>query len=56
VHYIDSNGKIRESMSVLGGLTDRAKGLTADAFAPASDGIRDHLMNRYLEALRTNAD
>lgn len=55
VHYIDSDGRIRESVSVLGGLTDRAKGLTADAFAPASDGVRDHLMKGYLEALRKNA-
>jgi triacylglycerol lipase len=56
VHYIDSDGKIRDSMSVAGGLTDRAKGLTADPFAPASDGVRDHVMKRYLEALRKNAE
>ncbi|UVS79004.1 lipase family protein [Actinokineospora sp. UTMC 2448] len=55
VHYIDSDGRIRDSLSVFGGLADRAKGLTADAFAPAGDGVRDHLMNRYLEALRNNA-
>ncbi|CCH31973.1 lipase family protein [Actinosynnema sp. NPDC047251] len=55
LHYIDSGGKIREEMSTLGGVADRAKGLTADAFAPASDGVRDHLMDRYLEALKSNA-
>ncbi|WP_211288569.1 hypothetical protein [Actinophytocola xinjiangensis] len=54
MHYIDSSGRIREGMPLLGGLADRAKGLTADAFAPASDGIRDHLMNNYLTALRSN--
>ncbi|ONI86581.1 lipase [Actinosynnema sp. ALI-1.44] len=51
-HYIDSGGRIRDKMSVLGGVTDRAKGLTADPFAPASDGIRDHSMDRYLDALK----
>ncbi|NUT52331.1 MAG: lipase family protein [Saccharothrix sp.] len=56
VHYIDSNGRIRDRMSTLGGLADRAKGLTADAFAPGSDGIRDHLMKNYLEALKSNVD
>ena len=28
--------------------------LTADAFAPASDGIRDHFMHNYLAALEKN--
>lgn len=51
VRYIDSAGRVQEAMPVLGGLFDRAKGLTADVFAPASDGIRDHLMKRYIEAL-----
>lgn len=37
LRYIDSDGKLHSSMSLLGGLTDRAKGLTADPFAPASD-------------------
>ncbi|MFJ2187207.1 lipase family protein [Kitasatospora sp. NPDC087861] len=52
--YIDSAGKVRDSMSVLGGLGDRAKGLTADAFAPAGDGVRDHFMRNYLAALEQN--
>ncbi|WP_171161944.1 lipase family protein [Streptomyces sp. I05A-00742] len=54
LRYIDSNGRIRESTSFLGGLADRAKGLTADAFAPASDGVRDHSMRRYIAALEKN--
>ncbi|MBZ4322134.1 lipase family protein [Streptomyces huiliensis] len=54
LRYIDADGRIRESMSLFGGLTDRAKGLTADAFAPASDGVRDHSMSRYLAALEKN--
>ncbi|MEU4806141.1 lipase family protein [Actinosynnema sp. NPDC023587] len=56
LHYIDSDGRLRDRVSTLGGLADRAKGLTADAFAPASDGVRDHLMDRYLEGLRKNLD
>ncbi|WP_175409903.1 lipase family protein [Streptomyces sp. TRM64462] len=51
LRYIDSDGRVRESVSLLGGLTDRAKGLTADAFAPASDGVRDHSIRRYVTAL-----
>ncbi|MCP2258891.1 Lipase (class 3) [Streptoalloteichus tenebrarius] len=54
VRYIDSSGRLRERMSMLGGVVDRAKGLTADAFAPASDGVRDHSVNRYVEALEKN--
>ncbi|MCQ8772908.1 lipase family protein [Streptomyces telluris] len=54
VRYIDSAGKVHESMSLLGGLADRAKGLTADAFAPASDGVRDHSMRKYVAALEKN--
>ncbi|MFI1727703.1 lipase family protein [Streptomyces acidicola] len=54
LRYIDSNGTVHESMSLLGGLTDRAKGLTADLFAPASDGVRDHSIHSYLAALEKN--
>ncbi|EMF01495.1 lipase family protein [Streptomyces mobaraensis NBRC 13819 = DSM 40847] len=54
LRYIDVDGRIRESMSFFGGLADKAKGLTADAFAPASDGIRDHSIHRYLAALEQN--
>jgi triacylglycerol lipase len=56
LHYIDSDGRVRDKMPMLGGLADRAKGLTADAFAPASDGVRDHFIKNYVTALRTNAD
>ncbi|MET8829531.1 lipase family protein [Streptomyces sp. NPDC004610] len=52
--YIDSSGRLRDSMGLVAGLTDRAKGLTADALAPAADGVRDHAMTRYLAALEQN--
>ncbi|MFE5921546.1 lipase family protein [Streptomyces sp. NPDC056468] len=54
LRHIDSTGKVRETTSLLGGLTDRARGLTADAFAPAGDGIRDHFMAGYVTALERN--
>ncbi|WP_327063854.1 lipase family protein [Kitasatospora purpeofusca] len=54
LRYIDSGGKLHDSVGLLGGLADRAKGLTADAFAPASDGMRDHFMRNYLAALEKN--
>lgn len=52
--YIDSSGKVRDSMTVLGGLADRAKGLTADPLAPASAGVLDHSIRRYIAALEKN--
>lgn len=55
LRYIDSSGRVRESMPTVSGLVDRAKGMTADPFAPGSDGIRDHLMKAYLAALKKNA-
>ncbi|GAA1909989.1 lipase family protein [Streptantibioticus ferralitis] len=54
LRYIDSTGRLRDSTTLLGGLADRAKGLTADAFAPASDGVRDHSMHNYIAALEKN--
>ncbi|MDY0815859.1 lipase family protein [Kitasatospora purpeofusca] len=54
LRYIDSAGKLHDSVGLLGGLADRAKGLTADAFAPAGDGMRDHFMRNYLAALEKN--
>ncbi|MFI9803507.1 lipase family protein [Streptomyces sp. NPDC052301] len=54
LRYIDSRGKLHESMPTFSVLADRAKGVTADAFAPASDGIRDHSMRSYLTALERN--
>ncbi|MFD5320421.1 lipase family protein [Streptomyces sp. NPDC127098] len=54
LRYIDSKGRIHDSVPLLTGLADRARGLTADAFAPASDGVRDHSIKRYLEALEKN--
>ncbi|MET9414397.1 lipase family protein [Streptomyces klenkii] len=54
LRYIDSGGKVHETMSFFGGLTDKAKGLTADPFAPASDGVRDHSIRKYVAALEKN--
>ncbi|GAA0492609.1 lipase family protein [Streptomyces olivaceiscleroticus] len=54
LRYIDSRGRVRESMPVVGGLLDRAAGLTADPLAPASDGVRDHFMRAYVTALEKN--
>jgi hypothetical protein len=54
LRYIDSQGRLHETMPMFSALTDRAKALTADAFAPASDGIRDHCMDNYLKALEKN--
>lgn len=51
LRYIDSNGKVRESLPLLNHVADRAKGLTADLLAPAADGIRDHAIRNYVEAL-----
>ncbi|WP_411120307.1 hypothetical protein [Streptomyces sp. 058-1L] len=39
-------------MPLLGGLADRACGLTADALAPLSDGVRDDFINNYVTALK----
>ncbi|MEV7433601.1 lipase family protein [Streptomyces griseoviridis] len=54
LRYIDSAGRLRESMTFTGGLLDRGKGLTADPFAPASDGVRDHFVTNYVTALEKN--
>ncbi|MFE0376564.1 lipase family protein [Streptomyces inhibens] len=54
LRYIDSEGAIHNTMPVLSGLFDHAKGLTADVLAPASDGVRDHFMDAYVHALETN--
>lgn len=54
LRYIDASGKVRESMTLLAGLTDRAKGLRADPFAPAGDGVRDHSILKYIAALKNN--
>ncbi|MBH5337775.1 lipase family protein [Streptomyces pactum] len=54
LRYIDSRGRVRETMPLAGSLADHATGLTADPFAPASDGMRDHFMRNYLAALEKN--
>ncbi|MFF1689240.1 MULTISPECIES: Mbeg1-like protein [unclassified Streptomyces] len=54
LRYIDASGKVREPMTLLAGLKDRAKGLTGDPFAPAGDGVRDHSIHKYVAALKNN--
>lgn len=54
LRYIDASGKVRDSMTLLGGLADRAKGLTADPLAPGSDGVRDHSIGKYIAALKNS--
>ncbi|MGW7293552.1 lipase family protein [Streptomyces xiamenensis] len=54
LRYLDSEGRLHDSMPLLPNLADRARGLTADALAPASDALRDHPVQRYLEALEKN--
>ncbi|MFF4285002.1 lipase family protein [Streptomyces sp. NPDC001633] len=54
LRYIDSTGKIHTTMPVITGLFDHAKGYTADLLAPTSDGVRDHFMGAYINALEKN--
>ncbi|MFE5852414.1 lipase family protein [Streptomyces sp. NPDC056500] len=54
MRYIDSRGAIHTSTSLLTGIADRARGLTADPLAPASDGVRDHAVFNYVTALKNN--
>ncbi|MCS7477153.1 lipase family protein [Umezawaea endophytica] len=54
LRYIDSSGRVRESAPMASTLLDRAKGMTADPFAPAADGMRDHFMKAYVTALEKN--
>ncbi|MFJ6671834.1 hypothetical protein ACIQMJ_12065 [Actinosynnema sp. NPDC091369] len=54
LRYIDSGGKVHESVPAVSELLDRGKGLTADPFAPAGDGIRDHSMKAYVAAPEKN--
>ncbi|MFI6370819.1 lipase family protein [Streptomyces sp. NPDC050546] len=54
LRYIDSHGKVHTTLPLVTGLVDRVGGMTADAFAPASDGVRDHFMNNYVTALERN--
>ncbi|MFI9012298.1 lipase family protein [Actinosynnema sp. NPDC053489] len=54
LRHIDSTGRVRESAPAVSGLLDRGKGLAADPFAPASDGVRDHRVKAYLVALEKN--
>ncbi|MEV6398670.1 lipase family protein [Streptomyces sp. NPDC051907] len=54
VKYFDAAGRLQDRPPLLDGLRDKAKGYTADMFAPASDGLRDHSMTAYLANLEKN--
>ncbi|MEV0040905.1 lipase family protein [Streptomyces sp. NPDC056909] len=54
VKYFDSHGTIHDRLPFVDVLRDRVTGRTADLFAPASDGIRDHFMPAYLANLEKN--
>ncbi|MEU9405734.1 lipase family protein [Streptomyces sp. NPDC048281] len=54
LRYLDHTGRLHTTVPALAKLTDKTAGLTADIFAPASDGIRDHFMTSYLTALEKN--
>ncbi|MGW0825124.1 lipase family protein [Streptomyces sp. NPDC002845] len=54
LRYIDSGRKIHESLPLTTGLINRAKGVTAAAFAPTGEGLRDHFIDNYLAALEHN--
>ncbi|MGW6605580.1 lipase family protein [Streptomyces sp. NPDC055036] len=54
VKYFDADGVLHDRMPLIDGLKDRIKGRTADLFAPASDGIRDHFMPAYLANIEKN--
>lgn len=52
--YFDAQGALHDSVPFTRALTDKVRGYTADMFAPASDGVRDHLLRHYLTNLETN--
>jgi triacylglycerol lipase len=52
--YFDANGKLHEKTSMVSKLADSFSGFTSDPFAPGTDGIRDHSMNKYLALLEKN--
>jgi hypothetical protein len=56
LRYFDARGKLHETMPLVAGMADRVAGMTADLFAPASDGIRDHFIDSYLAVLHQNLD
>lgn len=53
--YFDAKGRLREKMSLAGGLADRLMGRTTDLLAPGGDGIRDHFIQSYLANFDANA-
>ncbi|AXG81718.1 lipase family protein [Streptomyces paludis] len=53
-HYFDADGKLHDSMPLLARLADRAKGVSADLFAPETDAIKDHHLSNYLAAFEKN--
>ncbi|QSY49835.1 MULTISPECIES: lipase family protein [Streptomyces] len=54
LRYLGSDGRLREKTSLFGNLADHARGYTADALAPAGDGVRDHSIHQHIAALEKN--
>ena len=52
--YFDAEGVLHDRMPLTAQLADHARGMTADLFAPTSDGIRDHFMSAYLKNFEKN--
>jgi triacylglycerol lipase len=52
--YFDADGALHEQLPLGIGLKDKLKGLTADTFAPETDGLRDHRLGGYLANLEKN--
>ncbi|MEV7422805.1 lipase family protein [Streptomyces sp. NPDC091212] len=54
MRYFDADGKLHDTMPLMAGLKDRAKGLRADLFAPETDAVKDHHLANYLAAFEKN--
>ncbi|MFF3502192.1 lipase family protein [Streptomyces sp. NPDC003247] len=54
LRYFDADGRLHDRIPAVGLLADKVRGATADPFAPAGDGIRDHFIDRYVALLEKN--
>ncbi|MER7011716.1 lipase family protein [Saccharopolyspora sp. NPDC000359] len=54
LRYFGADGELRAKMTVLGGAADPLPGFTGDPFAPAADGVRDHVLDRYVELVENS--
>lgn len=51
VRYFDATGRMRDRLPLTTSVLDKARGHTADPFAPGHDGVRDHSMQVYTALL-----